>query len=63
LVGAKGDSAFRRPNLLDSGDTLVFSVRRGVLSMNEVMPLAKVGEAFDRMMSGKGRFRVVLTAG
>jgi D-arabinose 1-dehydrogenase-like Zn-dependent alcohol dehydrogenase len=29
--------------------------------MNEVVPLAKVTEAYDRMMSGKARFRVVLT--
>ena len=31
--------------------------------MNEVYPLEKVGEAYDRMMSGKARFRVVLTTG
>ena len=31
--------------------------------MNEVMPLANVSDAFDRMMSGKARFRVVLTTG
>jgi D-arabinose 1-dehydrogenase-like Zn-dependent alcohol dehydrogenase len=48
---------------IDSEDTLAFSARTGVRSMNEVMPLANVGEAFDRMMSGKARFRVVLTAG
>jgi D-arabinose 1-dehydrogenase-like Zn-dependent alcohol dehydrogenase len=48
---------------IDSEDTLAFSARTGVRSMNEVMPLAKVGEAFDRMMSGKARFRVVLAMG
>jgi D-arabinose 1-dehydrogenase-like Zn-dependent alcohol dehydrogenase len=31
--------------------------------MNEVYPLGKVTEAYDRMMSGKARFRVVLTTG
>jgi D-arabinose 1-dehydrogenase-like Zn-dependent alcohol dehydrogenase len=45
---------------IDSEDTLAFSVRTGVRSMNEVMPLGKVSEAYDRMMSGKARFRVVL---
>jgi D-arabinose 1-dehydrogenase-like Zn-dependent alcohol dehydrogenase len=45
---------------IDSEDTLVFSVRNGVRSMNEVFPLAKVSEGYDRMMSGKARFRVVL---
>jgi D-arabinose 1-dehydrogenase-like Zn-dependent alcohol dehydrogenase len=45
---------------IDSEDTLAFSMRTGVRSMNEVVPLAKVSEAYDRMMSGKARFRVVL---
>jgi D-arabinose 1-dehydrogenase-like Zn-dependent alcohol dehydrogenase len=31
--------------------------------MNEVMPLAEVSSAFERMMSGKARFRVVLAIG
>ena len=31
--------------------------------MNEVYPLEKVAEAYDRMISGKARFRVVLTTG
>jgi D-arabinose 1-dehydrogenase-like Zn-dependent alcohol dehydrogenase len=46
---------------IDSEDTLAFSARTGVRSMNEVMPLAKANEAYERMMSGKARFRVVLT--
>ena len=31
--------------------------------MNEVFPLDKVNEAYDRMLSGKARFRAVLTMG
>ena len=31
--------------------------------MNETYPLERVAEAYDRMMSGKARFRVVLTIG
>jgi len=46
---------------IDSEDTLAFSVRTGVRSMNEVLPLARVNEGYERMMSGKARFRVVLT--
>jgi D-arabinose 1-dehydrogenase-like Zn-dependent alcohol dehydrogenase len=46
---------------IDSEDTLAFSVRTGVRSTNEVMPLTEVNKAYDRMMSGKARFRVVLT--
>lgn len=45
---------------IDTQDTLAFSARRGVASMNEYYPLSRVAEAYDRMMSGKARFRVVL---
>jgi D-arabinose 1-dehydrogenase-like Zn-dependent alcohol dehydrogenase len=48
---------------IDSEDTLAFSARAGVRSMNETFPLERVSEAYDRMMSGKARFRVVLTIG
>jgi D-arabinose 1-dehydrogenase-like Zn-dependent alcohol dehydrogenase len=48
---------------IDSQDTLSFSMMAGVRSMNEVYPLERVTEAYDRMMSGKARFRVVLTMG
>jgi D-arabinose 1-dehydrogenase-like Zn-dependent alcohol dehydrogenase len=47
----------------DSEDTLRFSARHGVRPMNETYPLERAGEAYDRMMSGKARFRVVLTTG
>jgi D-arabinose 1-dehydrogenase-like Zn-dependent alcohol dehydrogenase len=30
-------------------------------SMNEVFPLERTAEAYERMMSGNARFRVVLT--
>ena len=48
---------------IDSQDTLDFSTLSGVRSMNEIYPLEKAAEAYDRMMSGKARFRVVLTTG
>jgi alcohol dehydrogenase len=44
----------------DSEDTLDFSRRNNVASMNEIYPLEKAQEAYDRMLSGKARFRVVL---
>src|SRR5438477_781260 len=46
---------------IDSEDTLAFSARTGVQSMNETFPFERVNEAYDRMISGKARFRVVLT--
>ncbi len=45
---------------IDSEDTLNFSVLSGVHSMNESYPLDRVSEAYERMLSGKARFRVVL---
>jgi len=48
---------------VDSEDTLRFSEMTRVKSMNEVYPLEKAQEAYDRMMSGKARFRVVLKVG
>ena len=48
---------------IDSQDTLSFSVLSGVRSMNEVFPLERTADAYDHMMSGKARFRCVLTTG
>ena len=45
----------------DSEDTLNFSKLTGVQAMIETFPLEKAAEAFERMMSGKVRFRAVLT--
>lgn len=46
---------------IDSEDTLNFSILEGVRSMNEVYTFEQFKEAYDRMMSGKARFRVVMT--
>ncbi len=48
---------------MDSQDTLQFGVLAGVRSINEVFPLERVAEAYERMLSGKARFRIVLTMG
>jgi len=48
---------------MDSEDTLRFSALTGVRPMIERYPLEKAAEAYDYMMSGKARFRVVLTMG
>jgi D-arabinose 1-dehydrogenase-like Zn-dependent alcohol dehydrogenase len=45
----------------DSQDTLEFSVISGVRPMIERYPLEKAAEAYQQMISGKARFRVVLT--
>jgi alcohol dehydrogenase len=48
---------------IDSQDTLNFSALAGVRSMNEVFPLDRAAEAYNHMLSGKARFRVVLDIG
>jgi D-arabinose 1-dehydrogenase-like Zn-dependent alcohol dehydrogenase len=45
----------------DSEDTLRFAEMSGVRAMIETLPLAKAAEGYTRMMSGKARFRAVLT--
>ena len=47
----------------DSEDTLGFSALTGVRPMIEKFPLEQAQQAYDRMMSGHARFRVVLTMG
>jgi D-arabinose 1-dehydrogenase-like Zn-dependent alcohol dehydrogenase len=44
----------------DSEDTLAFSQLNDVSSMNEIFSLEEAQSAYERMMSGKARFRVVL---
>ena len=48
---------------IDSQDTLSFSVLSGVRPMNEIFPLERAAEAYEQMISGKARFRAVLTTG
>ena len=47
----------------DSEDTMRFSSRTGVRPMIERYPLEKAAEGYQQMISGKVRFRVVLTMG
>jgi alcohol dehydrogenase len=44
----------------DAEDTLRFSELNAIGSMNEIYPFEQAQAAYDRMMSGKARFRVVL---
>lgn len=45
----------------DSEDTLNFCALTGIRPMVETFPLEQAAAAYDRMLSGKARFRVVLT--
>lgn len=63
LMGSRSIKGWYSGTSIDSQDALAFSVMSGVRSMNEVFPLERAAEAYERMMSGKARFRVVLTTG
>jgi len=63
LSGRRSIAGWPSGSSIDSQDTLAFSAWAGVRSMNELYPLERASEAYDRMMSGKTRFRVVLTTG
>ena len=63
LMGCRSVKGWYSGTSIDSQDTLAFSARSGVRPMNETFPLERASEAYDRMMTGKARFRVVLTIG
>ena len=63
LLGRRSIVGWPSGSSIDSQDTLAFSALTGVRSMNEVFPLERAAEAYDHMMSGKARFRAVLTTG
>ncbi len=44
----------------DSEDTVDFSRRNKIASMNEIYPLENAQDAYDRMLGGNTRFRVML---
>jgi D-arabinose 1-dehydrogenase-like Zn-dependent alcohol dehydrogenase len=63
LLGRRSVAGWPSGNSIDSQDTLAFSQLTGVRSMNEIFPLERAAEAYEHMMSGKARFRAVLTMG
>lgn len=63
LMGNRSVKGWYSGTSIDSQDTLAFSARTGVHSMNELYPLERANEAYERMLSGKARFRVVLQMG
>ena len=44
----------------DSADALAFADRTGVRSRNAIFALEEADKAYERMMSGAARFRVIL---
>ena len=61
LDGVRSSAGPRAAPSMDSQDTLTFSLLTGVRAMTEAFPLEQAAEAYEQMMSGKARFRAVLT--
>lgn len=61
IGGSKSVRGWASGTARDSQDALEFSVLSGVRPMIERYPLEKAADAYQQMISGKARFRVVLT--
>ena len=61
IQGGKALQGWASGIATDSEDTMQFSALTGVRPMIEKYPLEKAAEAYEQMISGKARFRVVLT--
>jgi D-arabinose 1-dehydrogenase-like Zn-dependent alcohol dehydrogenase len=61
ITGSRAIQGWSTGTPADSEDTLRFAELTGVRPMIETYPLEKAAEAFERMLSGKAQFRVVLT--
>ena len=61
ILGRRSVMGWPSGSSIDSQDTLAFSAQTGMRPMNEVFPLERAPEAYEHMMSGKARFRAVLT--
>jgi D-arabinose 1-dehydrogenase-like Zn-dependent alcohol dehydrogenase len=61
IGGSKSIRGWASGTARDSQDTLEFSAFSGVRPMIERYPLEKAAEAYQQMISGMARFRVVLT--
>jgi D-arabinose 1-dehydrogenase-like Zn-dependent alcohol dehydrogenase len=63
LLGRRSILGWPSGSSIDSQDTLAFSKLTGVRAMTEIFPLERAAEAYEHMMSGRARFRAVLTMG
>jgi D-arabinose 1-dehydrogenase-like Zn-dependent alcohol dehydrogenase len=63
IGGSKTITGHASGTARDSEDTLNFSVLSGVRPMIETMPLESAAQAYEKMMSGDARFRMVLSTG
>ncbi|HXP77502.1 MAG TPA: alcohol dehydrogenase [Stellaceae bacterium] len=63
IGGSRSITGHASGTSLDSEDTLRFSALSGARPMIETLPLERAAEAYERMITGKARFRMVLVTG
>jgi D-arabinose 1-dehydrogenase-like Zn-dependent alcohol dehydrogenase len=62
-MGTRAIRGWPSGSAVDSEDTLRFAALAGIRPMIERFPLARAGEALDRMTANAVRFRGVLVSG
>jgi len=60
ISGRRSVAGWPSGTSIESQDTVAFSVLAGVRPLTETFPLERAAKAYERMMKGKARFRVVL---
>lgn len=60
IFGRQAIKAWPSGTCVDSEDAMRFSVQTGVRATIETMPLDRAQDAYDRMLSGEARFRIVI---
>lgn len=63
ITGKRSIIGWNSGHAKDSEDTLRFCALTGIRPMVETFPLADVNQAYERMITNRARFRVVLTIG
>jgi alcohol dehydrogenase len=63
IMGSKTIHGHPSGTASDVEETLAFAALTGIRPVIEEVPLEQAGAAFDRMLSGNARFRMVLTTG
>lgn len=60
IFGGRSVAGSLTGSSIENEDNLAFAVAHDIAPMTEVMPFEDAPQAYERMMSGKARFRVVL---
>ncbi|MEO3875259.1 hypothetical protein ABGB18_41285 [Nonomuraea sp. B12E4] len=60
IFGTRSINGSLTGSSIENEDNLAFSLRHGIRPMTEVLPLSGARKAYEHMLSGDARFRVVL---